>query len=230
MGIYTELVEVFLANKNQIPETTKPSQEKATSNSSFGRQVIHSYKGGVDSFDHLFRLFTEVAQNRFTWRRSNLKSGELLDDTSNSVTGDCAQLARMLVFLAQLPIPYGAGLAGKFDIATYSGKHNKGFISNHEREILRLKANTRLINSEQPTCYLWENHKVVSHNGKFYDPCYNKIYQRLEEMAVYEITEEQGKNCIATHCEMRTSHYFKANITPDLEYEETLSKPSCLIQ
>ncbi|HEK1626331.1 TPA: hypothetical protein SMR28_004049 [Pseudomonas aeruginosa] len=230
MGIYTELVEVFLANNNQIPETTKLPQKKATSNSSFGCQVINSYDAGVKSFDHLFRLFTEVAQNRFAWKRSILKSGVLLDDTSNSVTGDCAQLARMLVLLAQLPIPYGAGLAGNFDIATYRGKHNFGFISNHEREILRLKANTRLINSEQPTCYLWENHKVVSHNGKFYDPCYNKIYQRLEEMAVYEITKEEGKNCIATHCEMRTSHYFKANITPALEYEETLSKTSCLIQ
>ncbi|HCI3234979.1 TPA: hypothetical protein NQK13_000833 [Pseudomonas aeruginosa] len=230
MGIYTDLDKGFPANKDKIPEITMPHQGEATSNSSFGCQVINSYKARVESFDHLFRLFTEAAQNRFVWQRTKFKPGELLDNTSNSVTGDCDQLAKMLVLLAQLPTPYGAGLAGKFDIATYRGKHNLGFISNHEREILRLKANTRLIKSKQPTCYLWENHKVVSHNGNFYDPCYNKIYQRLEEMAVYEITKEEGKYCIATHCEMRTSHYFKANITPTLEYEETLSKTSCLIQ
>lgn len=228
MGIYTELGEVFSTNKNLIPEITKSYQGKATYNSSFGYQVIDSYNARAPSFDHLFRLFTEAAQNRFVWKRSSLKSGELLDNTSNSVTGDCAQLARMLILLAQLPHPYGAGLAGNFEIVTYSGKYNKGFISNHEREVLRLKANTRLINSEQPTCYLWENHKVVSHNGKFYDPCYNKIYQKLEEMAEYEITQDTGQSCKATHCEMRTSHSFKT--TSFLEYEETRSTNLCLIQ
>lgn len=137
------------------------------------------------SFAALFKAFTTyVHTGGYTWNGSAGGGiGSPLLDGEKS-TGECLMFARALSILAYAPKPYGLALnRDDAPFTSYTGLNKKGFVSAHNT-VLNLAANV----NGQPL-YLWENHKVLAYQGRYYDPSYNKIYDDLRDMALYHILD-----------------------------------------
>lgn len=132
-----------------------------------------------------------LASDGWKWEPLNIgntpkKGVELLDGTAGS--GECAFVAWSLAILLQAPAPWGfrkGSTVPDMDVVTYSGEKKGGFISVHPKGIALPGAEptvTDLKNGRTNLRY-WDNHKVVSHKGAYWDACYQTRYSSLHEMA-----------------------------------------------
>lgn len=161
-----------------------------------GRQIMARCSaiaaGRAMTFPDLFAAFTEVQFTQHWAWRPNAGGWDhygLLDGTK--VAGECQHFARNLLFLARAPAPYGLGLgAGAVSVGqSYKGSSNNGFVAVHNGIFLGLRSNVAPApNYAGPPLYVWENHKTVQWNGRFWDPCYVTSYAPESAMAAYQST------------------------------------------
>jgi hypothetical protein len=145
-------------------------------------------KIGVADFEHLFPAFCDFfhGQDNWTWVGKTLTPSAPMILDGEAKTGQCLALASALRLLAMTRKPFGLGIPdvdlGRFTKSDglYYGRYQQGFLSEHPiGGILNLLPNVyEPLNalpkpaSRLAPLYLWENHKVLKYNGKFYDPSY----------------------------------------------------------
>jgi hypothetical protein len=75
----------------------------------------------------------------------------------------------------------------------------------------------------QPLSF-WGNHKVVAHNGIYYDPSYRRIYADLNDMAAFRMTAKRDLEVYVAEvvCSNLTRRwlagqtmYFRSLVTPE---------------
>lgn len=142
----------------------------------------------------LFDCFTDFGRASDDWvwdpQVGGYKHGHLLDGLQGA--GECALFAANFWVLAWAPPPYGLGIDDKkLELWNFTGKHEKGFVAKHDHATIvsPVRANVRLpLLIEAPTTlYLWENHKVVVHEGTVYDPAYGITFARPNYLGKYQI-------------------------------------------
>ena len=168
----------------------------------------------LDAFCKIFRT-----NNNWTWTGAAVtpSPGAILD--GDAKTGQCVALAIAFKKLAILAFPNGLGLP-EGDLGTaspYYGRHGHGFVSVHRdvdggntvlglpSNIVSVVADPNLYNLPvacQPELYSWDNHKTVPYGGKFYDPSYWNVYNRLEDMVTYHFCAADD-NAIKRNLETR---------------------------
>jgi len=154
--------------------------------------------GANPTFAQLYAAFNQVFTDaKFTWDpsgtggTSDTKEKKALDGTVNH--GECAVLAGALHKLWSMDAPFGLGKAGS-SVVTYEPEKNNaepmfvGFISPHPvGGIHGLAPNIFSKTGVAQGLYSWENHKVVLHNGVYYDPSYRTTYAALTDMVAFTI-------------------------------------------
>jgi len=175
-----------------------------------GGKVIQRWNRNREatSIDAFLGEFCEIFHTPGYWTWNPAKNPDaysILD--GDQTVGECQALARAFRTLATCG--NGFGLTFKeSEVAEptragggwYEGRHCMGFVSRHPLAgILNLLPNVyppgnRLpgTDSRLAELYFWANHKVVPYNGKFYDPSYNKIYDKLEDMSAYQVCEDNN--------------------------------------
>ncbi len=149
-----------------------------------GRKIMSANPTNFTQLFAAFVTFIRNAGNGLTWNGSG-RGGSgygLLDNDMKS--GECAMFATAFHTLAFAPPPYGLGIPKTdLELASYGGRDGKGFVSNHPTAgIVGLKPNVK-----DQELYVWENHKVVKYQGRFWDVMYNTTYNAKDEMAVYQV-------------------------------------------
>jgi|GEM_PF-3211108 len=158
-------------------------------------------RGNVTTLSN--RLYGQ-ANGHWTWEGggagdSPSAGAKFLD--GNLQAGECGYLANALSVLLTSDNPYGAEQDnGLFQVVTYSGKYptrgvgsKNGFISAHANTPLNLEPNVYTTLGVQVPFYWWGNHKVMSYDGRYFDPTYGTsqggpgYYPDLESMAAAQI-------------------------------------------
>lgn len=154
--------------------------------------------GPPAGFKQLFDAFAAYIHqpaSNFTWNGSapGGSAYKLLDGDTNST--ECATYANAFMMLCWAPKPYGLGLSkAEFSLTSYSGESKKGFVSNHPTVgVIRL-----LPNVAGQALYFWANHKVIAYQGRFHDVMYKTSYANKEDMAVYQVMENEAEMGDAT--------------------------------
>ncbi|MFC1672551.1 hypothetical protein ACFL12_00215 [Pseudomonadota bacterium] len=106
------------------------------------------------------------------------------------IAGECAVVAHALRVALIANNPYGVQQAAhNFTVRTYTGANGQGFIANHA-PILNLDPNIYDPGTGNPVNrYLWQDHKTVEYNGRFYDACYDAEYLAQPAMAHAQILQ-----------------------------------------
>lgn len=147
---------------------------------------------GQPRFRNLFKHYIEYGRDN-RWRWNGVGGGwdrfGLLD--GRRTTGECKLFVANLWLLARAPYPYGLGIrvADLRDVIQYEGGGGHGFVAEHNGTFFGLDANV----SNAPgyrgvPLYLWANHKVLFYENLYWDACYGKRYENLQDMARYELT------------------------------------------
>lgn len=165
-----------------------------------GGQVLAALPGV--SFRNLFNTFNQVtaaftwdpsARGSYTWQRAM----EALDGTRTS--GECKILATALLGLWVFPPPFGLGQAAAAPRASLYRFENydarEGFVAHHpvggvrglRPNIMHPHGNPTDLATRQPL-YQWGDHKVVFYDGRLWDPSYQCVWQREEDMVAFEFT------------------------------------------
>ncbi len=152
--------------------------------------------------EKILKIFHQEMQNLWTWDPTGASAfgGPLLD--GQTMRGECKQLATAFYALLKTPAPYGFGMSSldeQNNVVTWPpSQSGKSFISQHDQEYFGCKANVLKPNWQslvgdnrfQPLRG-WGDHKVVAvpllGTTLYFDPCYNKVYLLIEEMAEYVI-------------------------------------------
>ena len=155
-----------------------------------GAQIMKSLQ--QQTFEKLFAAFVAYgANNKWEWHgQGGSNPVGLLDGTK--LIGECLHFVTNLQTLAKAPAPFGLGLAA-MDLATHSGDPvlKCGFVAKHVGNPLALAANVvspgkvRTISE----LYLWDNHKVLFHDAKYWDPSYSRTYANLADMEAFRLSE-----------------------------------------
>jgi len=172
-----------------------------------GGQVIQRWNRNREatSMDAFLAEFCVILHTPGYWTWNPAKNPDaysILD--GDQKVGECQALARAFRVLATcgngLGLTFREGEVGEPTRpgGWYEGRHAKGFISNHPLAgILNLLPNVYPPGDEFPKpdstlaqLYFWANHKVVPYGGKFYDPSYHNIYDKLEDMSVYHVCSD----------------------------------------
>ena len=166
-----------------------------------------------------FIAFGEGDQWKWLGQAGSNKFG-LLDRTK--LSGECYHFVQNFTTLVRAPAPFGLGLvlgAGEGS-SFYKGTEKNGFVSHHTRNYFDLSAN---VLQPGPQCavlrvtYLWDNHKVFCHAGRFYDVCYNAQYTSKDDMALYMLQDEgfrlDGKQMTITNSGDGKNFYAATNKT-----------------
>jgi hypothetical protein len=142
----------------------------------------------MDSFHNQMEMF-------WKWDPSRMMGAgaALLDGTPMS--GYCGQLAHAFEALLRSPAPYGFGLAA--ETKEYQPT-TELFIANHLGPVFNLGANVLRndwASQGRPflPLYAWGNHIVVLESGKYYDPCYNAVYNTLQQMARFSVKYDKPR-------------------------------------
>ena len=150
---------------------------------------IMSQLGSAPTFEKLFDAFVDFGRkSEWTWDPGipGAKKGPLLDGKTCQ-SGECAVFAANLLLLAQLPKPYGLGMAQAPEYWSFGGKHSSGFVCEHDLTniISPLPANVRSVAEieHRAPLYLWENHKVLIYKGQVFDPSYGTVAAKTEYLA-----------------------------------------------
>lgn len=141
----------------------------------------------ADTVTLKFNEYLRIKHN-WTWNPgrpgfSYRHGAQLLDGAVTQ--GECGYPVAALSILLSTDPPLGFGL-GRSEISSYPGGHAEGFISPHGQHALR-GVHLNILTPGVPTAppyRLWENHKTVKFGGRYYDPNYNLIYDREDQMAV----------------------------------------------
>lgn len=150
--------------------------------------------GGRADFNALFHAYIDFGNNTRHWVWNGTGGGwdrfGLLDQAR--ITGECKLFVANFWLLARSPRPYGLGIVATQlpDIPLpYTGAAAQGFVSAHNGVFYGLGPNVHpAANYRDVPLYLWDNHKVLSYQGRFWDPCYRATYNQLQDMARYQLT------------------------------------------
>jgi hypothetical protein len=119
--------------------------------------------------------------------------------------GYCGQLAGAFAALLRSPAPYGFGVVADTDEHTPVADL---FIANHPGPVFDLKPN--VLRHDWATngrpflpLYAWGNHIVVRQGGRFYDPCYNRVYPTKTAMERYVV--RYNAQMVGIHLQMATA-------------------------
>ncbi len=140
------------------------------------------------------RFHQYLVQSGWQWApgiagNSLRRGAELLDGTANQ--GECGYVANALAYLINAPAPYGFGVGGA-EVFRYTGSKHKGFISPLANALPGLQPNINLpVGGTLNGYYFWDNHKVVKFNGRYYDPCYNTVYDYCGLMTAASLNERK---------------------------------------
>ncbi len=190
------------------PEELLPSEEKhkllaqfaANANRQAPGIIILKGLNDIASFDDLFRAFCSYGNINWTWKPEHgMDARKLLDKVT--AEGECGTFAEALFILATTPKPLGLGLpADEFEIVTYKGALNLGFILDESKlPILAKRCNSTDCgnvfkkNGTKTTLTLWGNHKVVRYKHQLWDPSYGAKYATVDECIKYEIIKNEGR-------------------------------------
>jgi hypothetical protein len=182
----------------KLANTAKPAEEIAKlkiQDSDWmptpGGQIMKAL-GSRTRFEDLFEAFTEYGrESKWAWDPGIIgaKKGPLLDGKVYQ-SGECAIFAANLLLMAQLPRPYGMGMAKPPEYWSFGGKFSSGFVCEHVTAtiISPLQANVRSVAEleHRTSLYLWENHKVLVYNDLVYDPSYGTVTPKTEYLGLYQ--------------------------------------------
>ena len=176
-----------------------PQLDQVQLNQTPGGRVLATHPG--NNFAALFNAVTNNIYNDHQWQWDPSAAGaytvnktlDALDGTRTS--GECKILAAVLLALWSFPPPFGLGQGGASLYLYNNNNANDGFIAHHPMAGVRgLRPNImhpfgtpQDLNTRQPL-YAWGDHKVVLHNGIYYDPSYKTTYNGPNDMLGMEYT------------------------------------------
>jgi hypothetical protein len=139
------------------------------------------------NFQQLFDAYVRYIRNPsngLTWNGSARGGSGYVMLDNDLTTGECAMFVTAFSILCWAPPPYGLGLPkGEFELPSYTGRDKKGFVSRHPAAgIVGLRPNVR-----GQELYVWDNHKVVKYQNRYWDVMYNTSYAAMSEMALHHI-------------------------------------------
>ena len=197
------MARVYQELKNKTVVILKPSEVANTP----GAAIIKKLGGA--NFDDLFNGFCAYFRQNGGWNWTGAPitpdSGAILDGEPNARLGQCVAFARAFRLLAITNKPYGLGITEALvgdpgSRGKYAGRYSNGFISTHPLGgVFGLQGNVwSPAPSLPPTAplaplYCWGDHKTVPFDGRFYDPSYGKIYNKLSDMATYHLRPEDDR-------------------------------------
>jgi hypothetical protein len=169
--------------------------------------IADANAGGQADFNALFHAYIDYGNNVRHWIWNGAGGGwdrcGLLDGAR--ATGECKLFVCNLWLLARSPRPYGLGIVATQipDTLQYAGVGGHGFVSTHNGTFYGLHPNVSPApNASSVPLYLWLNHKVISYQGRYWDPCYRATYAQLQDMAMYQLTGRtfRLRNAISNNC------------------------------
>jgi hypothetical protein len=160
-------------------------------------------------------IFHEIMSPLFTWNpaQGGNNGRAVLDGTRTS--GECQYLAAALHVLLISPTPYGFGIAADtVRVVTYNT--DNGFIAHHVGMHYGLAAKViDPTNESRLELYRWGDHKVVEYDNRFWDVCYDSVYDALDDMAYYSFTAAvlvfNNRNMLFTATRGVATSYFIMN-------------------
>ncbi|HEY1218807.1 MAG: hypothetical protein ABSE42_01470 [Bryobacteraceae bacterium] len=174
-------------------------------------------------------------------------AGQILDGAAHR--GQCLALARAFRALAIQSFPFGLGLSeARVQLDQYGGLNNAGFVSRHGDNtqlgtVLGLRSNvyaaphpegvfTPVTAGLHPNdLYLWENHKTIAYGGLYYDVLYGRIWDRTDQMALYNLRPPEVvrvETNPATNHTVTTTYTPATNATGTLFYFRSLTEPEVI--
>jgi len=143
------------------------------------------------NFQQLFDAYVRYIRtpgNGLTWNGSARGGSGYVMLDNDLTTGECAMFVTAFSILCWAPAPYGLGLPkGDFELPSYTGRDKKGFVSRHPTVgIVGLRPNVR-----GQELYVWDNHKVVKYQNRYWDVMYNTSYGSMDEMALYHLMPDE---------------------------------------
>ena len=186
MPIYQSLVQ----NNFVVPLGTPANAAANTVGGMLMAQFAQRHQTWPANAPQILDTFHNHMQMFWTWDPSQVAgNGAALLDGMH-MRGYCGQLASAFKALLCAPAPYGFGVKDA-DTAEHVPAADL-FLANHPGPVFDLKPN--VLAHDWATSaraflplYAWGNHIVVRQGGRFYDPCYNRIYPSLTSMERYAV-------------------------------------------